>query len=450
MLGCSDAPHARRAALRVSPPALARYRYVRRRWRVLFAVIDVVGWALVGPLAWALRRLRGARAEADVAPRSILLVQMDHLGDAVLSTALVAELARRFPQARLEVLAAPWNQEVFAACPHVACVHVCRSNRFSRAKSPLWPLAILGWAWQMRQRRFDLGIDARGDFPFALLLWLAGIPRRLGWSACGGGFLLTHRATYQPGRHELASRWALLQAFDEAHDGVSYGSPQLNPGALAHREIERRLRGVEHPERPLLVLHLGAGTPAKRWPAERWRELLGRLSLDVAPVRVVLVGGCDDLPVVAAVTEGQAWPGVTDWTGQLSVAELAALLERADLFVGADSGPAHVAAAAGARVITLFSGTNNPAMWRPVGPRVLVLRHEVACSPCHRQRCPWTDHACMAGIAAERVVQAMQEMLPELTVSAGSRIAASPHADRVPALFNIELPLAPLPTGITR
>ncbi len=85
-----------------------------------------------------------------------------------------------------------------------------------------------------------------------------------------------------------------------------------------------------------------------------------------------------------------------DWTGTMTVAQTTAFLERADLFIGADSGPAHLAASAGTLSVILFSGTNQPRQWRPWSRHSLVLRHRVPCHPCHQKVCPLAGHPCMA------------------------------------------------------
>ena len=92
-----------------------------------------------------------------------------------------------------------------------------------------------------------------------------------------------------------------------------------------------------------------------------------------------------------------------DWTGSLTVTQTTALLERADLFIGSDSGPAHLAASAGTLSVILFSGTNQPRQWRPWSRHSLVLRHRVPCQPCHQKVCPLADHPCMSGLSPDRV-----------------------------------------------
>jgi hypothetical protein len=92
------------------------------------------------------------------------------------------------------------------------------------------------------------------------------------------------------------------------------------------------------------------------------------------------------------------------------VDELAAVLEASDLFIGADSGPAHLAAAVGTPAVVLFSGTNDPRQWQPCGEAVRVLRQPVPCSPCHRTRCPWADHPCMRRLTPNDAAAAVEDL----------------------------------------
>jgi len=430
---------------------LGRYRYVRLRWRVLFALVDLIGGAVFAAarrlrrLMWAVcspgfsrilppeggttnfppasktLRSRGALFDPD-ATRAILLVQLDHLGDAVISTAMLGPLRSRYRQASIEVLASTANREVFQVAAEVDRVYVSRVNRFARGalwKRLGWVLAMVGWGLRLRRRRYDLAVDVRGDFPVAVILWLSGARRRLGWECGGGGFLLTDRAEFAAGRAEVASRLALLEPLGirpTADDGQGQARRSCPAPVFRPSQSARQLAaGVfEHssgrlPSGPRVVAQVGAGTPAKRWPAEHWRELIGLL-VDRHGASVALVGDRAEQAVARAVRGPHPPPNVPDWTGRLSVDELAAVLEAADVFVGPDSGPAHLAAAVGTPVVVLFSGTNDPRQWQPSGRAVRVLRHLVPCSPCHRSRCPRADHACMRALAPRRVVEAVEEL----------------------------------------
>ena len=369
----------------------------------------------------------------DQIARRILLVQCDHLGDALITTAMLPPLRREYPNATIEVLAAPRNKEIFEANLQIDRVHVWHWNRFNSKCPFAWVLAAVWWGLALRRRRFDLAIDVRGEFPHAAVLWLSGATRRLGWDAGGGGFLLTDSPTFLPDRPEVESRAALLAqldihpAADDAPWRPAFPRQELPrvDGLLAGLDSQRR------PNSPRIVLHLGAGTPAKRWPAEHWQELIGRLVFH-EPVQVVLVGGRQDRRIAQEVLKDDRPAGVIDFTGMLNVSELAAVLGSADLFAGADSGPAHLAATVGRPVVVLFSGTNNPRQWRPCGEQVAVVRHLVECSPCHARRCPLPSHPCMYGLTPKSVARTINDHLPRPTTSSPGVPASAPILEAQP------------------
>lgn len=391
-----------------------RYRFVRARWRRLFAVVDAIGTAWLR--AWRAifgRSAATSRNSAEV--ERVLLIQLDHLGDAVMTTAMFASLRRRFPQATIDVLAAPWNWEVFASGKEIGRIHVSKWNRFRRGFKLGWPIPFLAWIPRLRARRYDLAIDVRGDFPNAVLMWLCGIPRRVGWACAGGGFLLTDSADYVPGRAEVGSRRALLQTLGaEVRDAEG---PSFAPSPEAIRFVSHMLGEFRDGSRPLWVIHIGAGTAAKTWPAEHWRELMGRAIVE-RHARVILVGGTGDVEKGREITQEMFWPGVMDWTGRLSIDQLASLAQRSSLFLGADSGPAHLAAAAGARTLVLFSGSTVAAQWQPWGSRVAVVSHATPCAPCFASRCPVAGHPCMRELTPDAVMRAAARMLdpPEVAM----------------------------------
>src|SRR5262245_35171128 len=187
------------------PVPVGKYRYSKLRWRLLVHALDLMGTVVMA----IVRRFRPVRRRND--PRRILVVQLDHLGDAVLSTPLIAELRAAYPDAAIDVLASPSNHEVFEADPHVHRVWVAERTWFER-QPDRWGLATAVWSLgrSLRGMGYDLGIDVRGDVLTVLVLALAGVPRRVGWSMGGGAFLLTDVANWIPGRHEVRARLALL------------------------------------------------------------------------------------------------------------------------------------------------------------------------------------------------------------------------------------------------
>jgi len=424
------------------PVPIRRYRYSKLRWRIIVRALDVGGAAGM----WLWRRVRAVTPAGT--PKRILIVQLDHLGDAVLTSPMLARLRSAYPDATIDVLASPSNFEVFEADPNVDQVRLAARNWFER-QAGRWALGTAVWELGRRLRGlgYDLGIDVRGDILSVFVLTLAGIPRRVGWAMGGGGFLLTEVAEWIPGRHEVESRLALLDRLGlpaEAHprvvvhasdhDRIEVGqwlreawpdrdsrSATLPVRARREAGVASRLKTRVIPagpslendeadwlhagrfgaEAPMLAVHLGAGTAAKRWPPKYWQTVINRFLHD--GWRVVVVGGPDDVDAAASLVPHS---NLRNWTGRLTVTQTTAFLERADLFIGADSGPAHLAASAGITSVVLFSGTNRSGQWRPWSRRSLVLRHEVPCRPCHHKVCPLADHPCMTGLKPDHVYRA--------------------------------------------
>lgn len=417
----------------INKDAPARYRYVRRRWIVLMTVIDAVGGFFVRCFGMFRRRTDKNDKTENIVPGRILLIQLDHLGDALLTSATLEPIRSRWPSASIEVLCGPAGREVFELSPYVDHVHVSRTNRFSRGliRRRLWPFALIYWAAKFRQRRFDLAVDVRGELPHALLMRLAGARKRVGWNAGGGGFMLTDSPAYVPERPELESRSALLECMgiDVAADNLR---PQLPIDCQVGRLLDRQIdgeTGIRHddnptakklPAGPRIAIHPGAGTEAKRWPRQYWLDLMVRILRRYDRATIILVGGRDDRPhgeFILDATRQLADAGdipadrVVDRTGRLTLARSAALIARCDLLVGADSGPAHLAAAVGTPTLVLFSGTNVVEQWRPPGKYVSTLAADVPCRSCRATLCPHVDHPCMRGIFPAEVVASLEEML---------------------------------------
>ena len=384
-------------------PPVPRYRYTRKRWHTLMGLIDGLGERLFNLFPQA--------KQPAEPPRRILLIQLDHLGDAMLTTPMLGALRWHYPDAEIEVLASESCAEVFQRHADVKQVWVCRRNRLSRSVRTGWMGAMLYWGLKLRRQKYDLAFDVRGELPHALLMWLSGAKRRIGWAAGGGGFLLSDSVAYLPGRHETDSRMALLECADIPTNQYPGGqTPVFEPSWSAMHRMATRVHSFTWKEEVLFVLHIGAGSAAKRWPVPNWRELVRRLRSEYK-ARVILVGSHDDQEQAKRITRWAENARVVNWTGQTTLEELAALVRMSDVFIGCDSGPAHVAAAGGTPSVVLFSGTNDAEQWRPWGPHVSVLKHEVACSPCHTQDCPVTGHPCMTDLRPSDVMQAVHQHL---------------------------------------
>lgn len=404
------------AAQRPDPRPL-RYRYVKRRWKVLFRALDLLSCALPSRLLNL-----PVRHAANWPPRRILLVQLDHIGDAVLSSSIPAVLKRAFPATEIHALCSPWAAQVFETLPAVDRLEVASKNWHARRAREFSLLpAVVGLARRIRRGRYDLGVDLRGDFPTIVALWLAGVPVRVGLDCAGGGRLLTHAANWDPLAHELENRWHTLRLIlpeCSLRDLAPKVPLRDRDVALVRRRLE-----VARARRPIIVVHVSAGTMSKRWPTQYYHELISEI-YDSFGATCILVGARSDTSVAYRLEE-LGTPAL-NWVGAINLPQLAALAAEADAFVGPDSGPAHIAATVGTKTIVLFSGTNRSSQWMPVGPHVIPLACPTPCAPCARKTCPVPGHPCMAGIMPDLVARILARVLHD----EASRTTADPQQQR--------------------
>ncbi len=341
----------------------------------------------------------------------ILVRATNWVGDAVMSVPALEAFRACWRDAEIAILAAG----------HVAGLY--RGQRFAdriivmdggalRGRT----LAVERLAAGLRSERFDLGILLPNSFASAWLAWRAGIAERVGYARRVRSWLLTRPivppAAGEAPAHEsyyyleLARRAGWLERLPEVSKACLSVSSESRKRA---RETLARAVGEGNGMRgPRIALAPGAANSrAKCWPAERYAELADRLVAEF-DAAVVLFGTASEREVARRIRTLMRHRPI-DLAGQTTIEELPALLAVCDLFVGNDSGAAHVAAAVGVPAIVIF-GPTDPERTRPLGPHAVVLREAVSCSPCHLRDCP-VDHRCMGWVGVEKVYWAARRWL---------------------------------------
>jgi ADP-heptose:LPS heptosyltransferase len=237
----------------------------------------------------------------------------------------------------------------------------------------------------------------QSPLPLALLLRLAGVGRVSAISEDYPGSLLDvrHRGDDDLAEPERATSLAAAAGFPlpAGDDGrLAVRRPLPDVGALVGAG-------------PYVVVHPGASVPARAWPADRCAEAVQALADDG---RRVLVTGS---PAEAELTRSVAAGVAVDLGGRTSLPQLAAVLAGADAVVVANTGPAHLAAAVGAPVVSLFAPTVPAARWAPYGVRhVLLGDQDAACRGSRARVCPIPGHPCLSGVTADEVVAAVDKL----------------------------------------
>lgn len=399
-------------------------RYTDTWWRVTMKLVKRAAKSVACGAAYGLfspwgllRRVRpGQRKPPELAEvRSILAVRLDLMGDLVFTLPALRALREAAPAARLTVLVLPYAADLVRNLPfvdRVVAVDVHRWRRPGVWAGPAWSELGVALA-EVRGERYDLGISFYGRVGTAAAL-LSGARYLAGYSGEGYPYafdLALPGKRYERRRHEAEYCLDLVRGLGVA---AELAAPELRVDSTAAERAEGLLGAAGlGPGEKLVALHPGAlNMAAKRWIPGRWAAVADRVQKELGR-RVVLVGSPSELPLVERVRSEMATPAVV-LAGRTSVAELAALLARCELFLGGDSGPLHVASALGVPSVSVY-GPTDPALTGPLGPRATVLMAGVDCAPCYDLSSPPVcrrgDLICMADVPVDRVFDAAREAL---------------------------------------
>jgi heptosyltransferase-2 len=328
-----------------------------------------------------------------------LVVQTSFLGDMVLTTPLVAELARRGP---VDVVATPANAALLANNPDVRALFVYDKRGEARGLG-----GMLRLARRLRAERYDAAYLAQGSVRSAALAMAAGIGERVGFDTSAGRALYTRRIPYPADRHHAERLWRLA-----ARDGHAPSAEQLRPRLHPGADEEAAADAVLAPlaGAPFVALAPGSVWATKRWPY--YAELAARLSTRIA---VVVTGGPGDGELAAAIVAECGHGRALDATGRLSLLASAALIGRAEALVTNDSAPQHLASAMATPTLTIFGPTVPDFGFGPLAAGSLTAGHQaLACRPCDPHgpaRCPLGHWRCMREQPPERIAE-LVDLLP--------------------------------------
>jgi heptosyltransferase-2 len=338
--------------------------------------------------------------------RRVLVRSTNWVGDALMTEPALDALSKNFPAASLTVLARPWVAAVFRHHPAVN-----ELLEYDPAGPDRGPGGFLRTARKIRASRFDLAVLFQYAFGAGLMVWLAGVPERLGHATDGRRLLLTRPVALRPEDRQRHVVDLYLELLRRAGLEAGRSDPVFYLGAEAERVAEEKLAGRGLAGSFLLGLAPGAAFgSAKRWSAERFAAAADRI-LEKTGGAALIFGGDSEAVVSRAVREGMKAPA-WDLAGGTSLTEAGALIQRCGLFLTNDSGLMHVAGAVGTPLVAVF-GSTDAATTGPAASRARVVQSPVDCAPCLKRRCPLPSHRCMDLVTPDMVVEAALGLLAE-------------------------------------
>ena len=354
--------------------------------------------------------LAGLRRRRPVS--RILVVKLDHAGDVVLATPAIRALRAAFPTARIDALVAPGSRFVVEGSPRLTALHVYDSDRFRRGPKPASARAPFYVLRDVARSRYDAIVELRGDWWTLLLPFLCDATRRIDrGSVRVRNWFRRRRNPDGAGRplHEVETNIEVLRPWTAVTPSGDT-RPEIFPSAKAREGLRVALRAAgADPEGPIVCMHPGASWRPRAWRPERFAAVADWIQ-EHYHAQVVQVGSEDERDIEAAIRSSSRGANGFWLTGVLSREEVVALIARSMLFIGNDSGLAHIAAACDVPSVVLF-GPQNPNRFRPWSPRSLVLHHPVPCYPCRQTVCVRPENPCVNLIEVEEVKSRVIELL---------------------------------------
>ncbi|MBR5346826.1 MAG: lipopolysaccharide heptosyltransferase I [Deltaproteobacteria bacterium] len=350
--------------------------------------------------------------QAEFFDMKILIVKISALGDVAHAVPAALYLRRACPQARIDWLV----DEAFAPLlePLSWLDEIVPLNlRNLRRKKSLSELTRLGRILRsLRETRYDMVFDLQGNCKSGFFSRITGAPRRFGFSRADvrewPNLLMNNRRVALPS----GCRYAVERNLEVARAAFPGFEPPGLAGCLVPSEqalhgIDERLRNVEG---SLVVCHTGTTWRTKLWSQEHWQALL--TLLEPHCMLFLTWGNAEERKMAEALCargeRRRLWPGGT-------LGELTALLARADLVVGCDTGPIQIAAALGTATLALFFAS-DVSRTGARGPRIVNMQAPVDCSPCLRRECPLgqqEERPCVRALTVEAVFNAALRLLGE-------------------------------------
>ncbi len=342
----------------------------------------------------------------------ILLVRLRQIGDVVFTTPAIRALRQHFPHAHLSYVVEPAAAPVVNRNAHLDDVIVA-----PRAVGLSGLLHDIALGRRLRRERYEVAIDFHGGPRASLLTWLSGAPTRIGYQVIGRSWMYTQRVErprrLRP-RHSVENQWDLLRPLNISPPDRALLPVEMWTEETAARHVAERLaRAGVNPSDAVVVVHVSAGNPFRRWPAGHFVQLVVSL-VRSGGLRVVVTSGPSEHEAAERVIAqarsalGDAGSSVLA-CGEFSLPELRALVERAALFIGGDSGPLHIAATSPVPIVGLYGPTlpERSAPWRdPRWTTMSVDAGQLPCRPCDQRACAPGDFRCLSSIRPDQVLDA--------------------------------------------
>ena len=331
-------------------------------------------------------------------PKSVLIIKLGSLGDIIHTLPLVNVLRDDLPHVRVDWVVERKFSSLLEGHPAVDEVIA-----FDRGKSAVRTVcSFVKVIRRLRSRTYDVLMDLQGNLKGSAIVFLSGCSRRMGFGRGSSRIetastFFTNWKVVENGAHIIERNLSFASAVGAGTGNVSFRIPV---SVSAREQVESFLRSENVHEKRLAIIHPGVTWVSKKWPLGRYASLAEEITERFPDVAVVVSTGPGE-EALGAELKGTCKAEMV-LAGNMSLPQLTALFNRCEVFVSSDTGPLHLAAALGKRVIGLY-GPTDPARNGPYGEGNFAISAGKACSGCWRRGC--RDLSCMNDIDVSEVME---------------------------------------------
>ena len=345
--------------------------------------------------------------------RSILLIQLGDIGDVVLSLPSIRALRESYPHSNLIVAVREKAKELIEDSPWATGVISINKEKagFIRILNRQW-----GFFSYLRRFHFDLAIDLRTGSRGAILAFLSGAGRRIGFYACDGKLwrnrLFTHLAYLEgkPGQHLADYYLNLLLAYN-------LKAKSIWPEMQIPREKQERAAALFKKEkipsgRPVITIQPFSLWQYKEWGKDKYIQVVKQIR-DEYDLPVIIAGSPEEKDRADEITR-MGGKNVFNFAGKTSIGMFAAVLQASGLFIGGDSAGMHIAAAVGTPTVCIF-GPSSSVAWGPRGKHHTIVYSNLSCVPCDEKGCQGSEVSqCLEDLTVAEVMEAVKRQVDKI------------------------------------
>ncbi|MGR3294290.1 MAG: lipopolysaccharide heptosyltransferase II [Candidatus Scalindua sp.] len=358
--------------------------------------------------------------EQIIKAKKILVRAPNWVGDVVMATPAFRCIRENFADSHITLLikknlrgiidGSPWFDEVVELEPKAGKSE--NGFLFPRKVFSGNTKEYLGLINRIRTERYDLGFLFPNSFSSALMVWLGGVKRRIGYKRDARSFLLTDGIERQSENGKFLPTYMgdyYLKLCSQIGCKVTSGKPELFISEECEEKVKELLRKYDIDKKPFILMNPGASYgSSKLWTAEGFARTADLLK-EVVDCNIVLTCGPGEIGLADEIEKYSKSGLINLSKASISLDVFKVIVKRCMLLIALDSGPRHYAVALNRPVVVLM-GPNNPMYTESEYETGKVIREDIECSPCQLKTCP-TDRRCMTMITPEKVVQACIDVL---------------------------------------